>query len=463
MARGPKSHPETGETETGDTATETETETEKAGGGPPRWPVPLPLHLGLTNLILASSCAAWPLARNGSIDWKPACRSDAAELLPLLRACPPELLGPAVLEAACARLSQVQSGIERYAADPPARPAPPGPMVWQAGTTRIYDGAPHLAGRGGPHVLLVPSLINRAHILALGDGHGLVGHLAAAGIRPLLLDWDRPGPAEGGFGIADYVEERVRPALRFAAAQAAQVQAAQVPARRRSAPPARPVVLGYCMGGLLTLAALLGAQADGEAEGLASGLALVATPWDFGADPLFSAVGALMLAQEASMRRWIRSAGGLPPEFLQALFVMRDPALPLRKFSGFAGLPAGSAAAGDFLDLEGWANDGVPLAGPAAEECLFDWFGRNAPATDAWQIRGQVMRPEALTLPVFAAIAGRDRLVPPVSAEALVGRLAQAVTIRGPGGHVGMVAGRGARTGLWQPLAEWVLACCSAA
>ncbi|MEQ8347811.1 MAG: hypothetical protein RIB84_01540 [Sneathiellaceae bacterium] len=415
--------------------------------GPPRWPVPLPLHLALSNLILGSSCAALPLARSGSINWSPACRDAAADLQPLLQACPPEQLGPAVLQAALDRLARVQAGIERYAATPAARPDPVGPVIWQSGTTRLHDGAPGLAGSAAPHVLLVPSLINRAYILALGPERGLVGHLAAQGIRPLLLDWDAPGAEERLFDVAGYVEQRLRPALDLAS-------------RAVAAGGRPPVILGYCMGGMLALAGLLREAAPAR---LASGLALVATPWDFAADPLFAAVGEMMSGQEAAMRAWLGRTGALPPEFLQGLFVLRDPALPLRKFGGFAAMPDDGPQAAAFRGLEGWANDGVPLAGPAAEDCLFDWFGRNAPARGAWHVCGTVMRPEALALPAFAAIAGRDRLVPPASAAALIDRLPDVATLQVAGGHVGMVAGPGAAEGLWRPLTEWVLARCSAA
>lgn len=417
--------------------------------GPPRWPVPLPLHLALSNMILASSQTALPLSRQGLIDWKPACRADAAELEPLLRACPAERLGPALMQAALDRLAQVQAGIERYAAAGVRRPPPPGPLAWQAGTTRLHDGAPHLAGSDAPTVLLVPSLINRAHILALGPDRGLVGHLAAVGLRPLLLDWDEPGAEERGFSVADYVEHRLRPALRAVGGLAG---------GRSSV-----AVLGYCMGGLLVLAALLRERVAPSAGARPAAMALVATPWDFGVDPLFAAIGQMVTAREALLRHWLRRNGTLPPEFLQALFVLRDPSLPVRKFAGLAGLPAGNAEAEAFLNLEGWANDGVPLAGRAAEDCLLGWIGANEPARDAWQVCGQIMRPEAMELPAFAAIATRDRLVPAASAAVLAARLPRVQRLDVAGGHVGMVAGRQARTGLWEPLSDWLLARCTAA
>ena len=67
-----------------------------------------------------------------------------------------------------------------------------------------YGAAPEAADPAGPPVLVVPSLINRAYILDLAPGRSLLRWLAAQGLRPLLLDWGAPGPAEAGFGLEDY-------------------------------------------------------------------------------------------------------------------------------------------------------------------------------------------------------------------------------------------------------------------
>src|SRR5687768_13997197 len=59
------------------------------------------------------------------------------------------------------------------------------PVLWQDGPARLLDYGP----AGAPPVLVLPSLINRAYILDLMPGRSLMAHLAAAGLRPLLLDW----------------------------------------------------------------------------------------------------------------------------------------------------------------------------------------------------------------------------------------------------------------------------------
>ena len=61
--------------------------------------------------------------------------------------------------------------------------------------------------------------------------------LAGQGLRPLLLDWGTPGPAEAAFDLGRYGAERLVPAL----AEARRLAGRPVP------------VIGYCMGGTLAV------------------------------------------------------------------------------------------------------------------------------------------------------------------------------------------------------------------
>ena len=129
------------------------------------------------------------------------------------------------------------AGIAAYRRHPFERRLAEPPVIWREGSTRLLDyGAAQDGGSqpGAPMLLVVPSLVNRAHVLDLLEGRSLLRHLAAAGLRPLLLDWGWPGPAERRLGLAGIIERVVR---------------AHEAANRDGA------MLGYCMGGLLALAA----------------------------------------------------------------------------------------------------------------------------------------------------------------------------------------------------------------
>lgn len=391
-----------------------------------RGPRPLLLHLGLaamrTNSAWASSIGASLNLKSGS----PRSSDGRAEAERILAALAGEqgVFPEAVLLEAIGRDAALIAGIAAYRRDSYRRELADPPVIWQEGESRLLD-----FGGTGPVVLVVPSLVNRAYILDLASGASFMRYLAARGVRPLLLDWGWPDEAARRFTMTDYVAGRLERAMQ--------------------AVPGPVVLAGYCMGGLLALAAAL------RQPRLVSALALFATPWDFhAADP----GGAQRLAQALPLLEPLLAAGGtLPIDALQSLFTMIDPFGVGEKYRGFAALDPACARARRFVALEDWLNDGVPLAAAVARETLAGWYGDNSPARLQWRIAGLPVDPRDFAKPSFVAIPARDRLVPPQSARALADML-PAVTVHEPAaGHIGMVAGTTAEALLWQPFLDWVL------
>lgn len=401
-----------------------------ASPGTRQGPRPLLLHLAAANQSLLSSLAALPSARLGSLAWNPRLALNAADLHPSLAGVAPEALFGAVARAAHSRLHAMLDGIARYRTFPYRRDLADPPVIWSQGSARLLDYGS--ADADAPIALFVPSLVNRAYVLDLSARRSLLRWLASQGVRPLLLDWGAPGASERGFGISDYIEGPLADALRVANSVAR-----------------GPVhVAGYCMGGTLALA-----LAQRRRPQIRS-LALLAAPWDFHAA---GGQGLIFAALRYSIRHVLRELGEMPVEMLQALFLMLDPNLSQRKFASFARMDGTSDAAEDFVALEDWVNDGVPLTGPAAAECLIDWYGDNATMRGAWRVGGEAIRPELLSLPSLIVVPHNDRIVPPASASALAVRLPGALAIEPPAGHIGMVVGSKAEAGLWRPLRDWLL------
>ena len=308
-------------------------------------------------------------------------------------------------------------GIAAYRRHPYHRNLADPPVIWAQGGARLLD-----YGGSGLTVLVVPSLINRAYILDLAKERSMLRDWAARGVRPVLLDWGWPGAQERRFTLTDYIAERLEPALDSLSG---------------------PVALaGYCMGGLLALAAAL-RQTD-----RLRGLLLLATPWDFHAagpaPPVVPALAPLL------------AGGTLPVDALQALFMMQDLDGIALKYRGFADSDLASRRARMFVAIEDWLSDGVPLAAPIAIECLGGWYGDNTPANGKWRIAGQAVDPAALHLPTLVALPAQDRIVPPESAAALARLIPGAAVLRPRAGHVGMIAGARARKELWRPALDWL-------
>jgi len=328
-----------------------------------------------------------------------------------------------LLAAAAARDSALIAGIAAYRRHGYQRRLVEPPMVWAEGETRVFD-----FGGDGPAVLFVPSLVNRAYILDLMEDASFMRWLAAHGVHPYLLDWGWPGEVERGFSLTDYIAGRLERAI------------AAVPG---------PIILaGYCMGGLLALAAALRNPAK------LTGLALLATPWDFHAA---DAANAKKLVETLPLLEpMMKFSGTMPIDALQTLFTMIDPFGVGEKYRDFATQESGSARAKKFVAMEDWLADGVPLAATVARETIGGWYGANSPARGAWRVAGLAVRPEELALPCFIAAPARDRLVPPESARPLAKAIAGAVYMEPGAGHIGMIAGTHAQSALWEPFADWI-------
>jgi len=391
-------------------------------------PRPLALHLSIATTNWLSSQGALTLAKSGSLPWSKNLAAEGAALAAQLENANPERLSRAIGTEAQARFSQFLSGITAYRAHPYHRALSDPPVLWRKGAARLLDYGTQSAG---VPVLFVPSLINRAYILDLSAQRSLMRWLATQGLRPMLLDWGTPGAAEKAYTLDGILADVAGGALGAAVAAAG-----------------RPVVVaGYCMGGLLALPLALAHPAS------VSAVVFLATPWDFhaGGDQQ-----RLIQTVEPMLRATIETTGTLPTDVIQALFASLDPTLVMRKFSKFHTLKTRSAAARDFVALEDWLNDGVPLAGDVARTCLFDWYRDNLPASGGWQVGGKTVSAARLNIPLLNIVPARDRIVPPASARALCAGAAQAEIWTPPLGHIGMIVSARARKILWRPLAAWL-------
>lgn len=415
------------------------TQQARPGPGQRMGPRPLPLHLSMAMTLFGSSPAALTNLTNASADWNknwlhPSLHDKAEALAADIRAATAQADDASALPDAVAaetrhRIGLFLKGVEDYRRHPYRRTLTDPPAAWDTGESRLLD---YGATGKGPPVLLVPSLINRAYVLDLAEDSSFARWLAGAGLHPYLMDWGYPGPAEAGFGIADY---------------AARLGDALTVLNERHG---RPVhMVGYCMGGLLTLAATMHHPARVARQ------VLLATPWDFhGDDGRQATILKTMLPMvEPVMDRF----GLLPTDVLQMFFALLDPTMGVRKFSRFAGMDPDGAAAQAFVALEDWLNDGVPLSGPAARECLRGWYLENATGTGDWRVGDRPVRPADCATETLCLIPSGDRIVPPQSAQGLARALPRARALIPALGHIGMMVGRKARTEVWQPAANFLL------
>jgi polyhydroxyalkanoate synthase len=202
------------------------------------------------------------------------------------------------------------------------------------------------------------------------------------------------------------------------------------------------------MGGLLTVA--LSALRPGDVLGHV----LMAVPWDFHRPYCLAA--APLSALREPIEKTLDKLGHMPGDLLQMLFSLQDPGAVERKYRQFLHMKRGSASARRFAALEDWANDCVPLAAAVARETFFGWYGDNLPGRNRWEVAGKRIEPRKLRHPALVVVPSRDRIVPAESALPLADALPNGRRLVVEGGHVGMLIGARAVSGIYAPIARFV-------
>ncbi|MGE0486965.1 MAG: class III poly(R)-hydroxyalkanoic acid synthase subunit PhaC [Gammaproteobacteria bacterium] len=304
--------------------------------------------------------------------------------------------------------------------------------VWQRDAVRLYRYGTEAAG--GPPLLIVYALVNRPEMADLEAGRSLVAGLLERGVDVYLLDWGYPGAADGGLGLADYLERYLDGAVDHLRDQLVR---------------SRLPLLGICQGGTFSLcyAALHPDKVDR--------LVLSVTPVDFHTDD-----DALShLARHIDIEALVAAQGNLAGDWLNALFLALKPhQLLQQKYLRFLDHVDDAAASATFLRMERWIFDSPALAARVAREFAREFYQRNALVAGTLSIAGRSVRLDALTQPILNIYARHDHLVPPAASRALAGLVGSSDYREHElaGGHIGIYVGSRAERPVAAVVAEWL-------
>jgi polyhydroxyalkanoate synthase len=324
-----------------------------------------------------------------------------------------------------------------------ARDAPvgmtPRELVWRKNKAQLFR-----YGRARPPlhrtpVFMVLPLINRAYILDLRPRSSFVEHLVEQGFDVFLLDWGIPGDEDRGLDLTTLLTRYLPRATRKASEATG------------SAP---LTILGYCIGG--TLAACYTALYP-HAPVQIRNLVLLTTPIDFGESGTFGV---------------LTSKGAFPIEQLTSTLPLVPGQMPDLGAKLLSPLPTTMGTyvrlwdrlADEGFDVAGWqamyrwVNEGVPFPSAAYRQWITEFYQENKLVRGRLRIDGRTVDLARIQCPLLNVAASADAIAPRPTTRAITELVSshEREEIVLPGGHVGIVAGRAARTTLWPRVSEWL-------
>lgn len=295
----------------------------------------------------------------------------------------------------------------------------------------------------GPPVLLVPAPIKRAYLWDLSPTTSVVRSCLQRGMRPYLVEWERPEAATSG--LADYGDRLL---------------AACVEAIRAECGPSPPALVGHSLGGVLAaIFAALHPQA-------VAALVVLATPlhFSFGREagalgPLIAAIDRLGLLQSLPER--------LPGSLLShAAFLAAPAAFGQERWLDWISSQADRAAVRTHLQVQRWALDELPLARQLVVDLVEQLWRADAFLDGRLRIGGRTAAAAAVTMPLVVVADRGCPVVPPAAILPFHRAAASAdktlLWYRGESGvglrHVGALVGRHAHARLWPRIFDRIAA-----
>jgi polyhydroxyalkanoate synthase len=286
-------------------------------------------------------------------------------------------------------------------------------------------------------LIIIFALVNRPYILDLQPGRSVVEVLLRHGMDVYLIDWGVPGDEDKGLNLDIYINKYIRDVVNKV---------------KKISGSAKVSILGYCMGG--TISAMYTALYPEDVKNLI----LMTTGIDFKA----STEGLLNLWGDKSyfnVDEFVDAYGNAPPEFLQTVFLFLKPVQNLvSKYVNFYEKLDDKNLVDNFLAMEKWLNDNIPVAGEAFREFIKYCYQENLLAKNKLKINNKLVSLRKIRCPVLNLIAEKDHLVPPATSlvlEKLISSKDKA-TIVFPTGHIGLSVSTKSLKELWPKVCSWL-------
>src|SRR3990172_8371231 len=290
-----------------------------------------------------------------------------------------------------------------------------------------------------PHpvpLILIFALVNRPYILDLKPGKSVVEVLLKKGVDVYLIDWGTPGDEDKHLNLNHYINRYIKKVVEKV---------------KKISGSDKVSLLGYCMGG--TMSAMYTALYP---EGVQN-LILMTAGIDLKVDG-----GMLNLWGDKphfDVDKFIDAYGNAPPEFLQTGFLIMKPIQNMfSKYVSFYENIDNEDFVENFLAMEKWINDNIPVAGDVFREFIKLCYQENLLIENKLRINGKLVELKKIGCSTLNLIAEHDHLVPPASSKVFNDLISSKdkETVIYPTGHIGLSVSSKALKDLWPMVADWL-------
>lgn len=326
-------------------------------------------------------------------------------------------------------------GLDYLTTADPVVATTPKETIYRRGTLKLDHYLPKTDEVYRVPILLVMSLVSRPYILDLAPGQSLIEYLVEHGFDVYLVDWGVPRPEDRHLRLENYVLDFIPDCIERV--------------REDSGEPDVSLV-GYCMGGLLSLmyCAL-------HAASPVRNLACFTTPVNFDGMELFQR---WTHPDHFDVDHIVDTLGNVPPSLMYASFVMLRPASPTVARVRLWDNMWNDEFVVSYRRFDRWTSDQIPFPGECFRQTVKELQQGNKLVKGEFRLDGRPVDLEAVRLPLLHVVAEHDHIVPYAAARDLVPAVGSAdkreIILKG--GHVSLVAGANAVRRLWPALDAWL-------
>jgi poly[(R)-3-hydroxyalkanoate] polymerase subunit PhaC len=328
------------------------------------------------------------------------------------------------------------TNLQRMLTDPiePRTGQTPREEIYKKNKSRLYRYASRRTHR--TPLLFVPNLgISRPYIFDLLPNGSFVEHMTKEGFDFYMLDWGVFGPEDNDLTFEECVV-KILPRMAQKVLESSGAEELSV--------------LGYCMGAPLS-ASFLGAYPEVPVKNFIN----MAGPIDFSKIGLF---GLWLDERYFNVHRFVDTLGAVPADLVKAGFKLLKPTMDISTNLNLWWNLWNDKYVEGFAALNKWANEYVAFPGEFFRDWVGDFYQKNKLFKGELVFGGRPVKLSNIRAPLFVVGAKEDYIAPPDCVRALMDAVSsrEKEYIELPGGHISLIAGRGASLHCWPKVSAWL-------